>query len=106
MAYLPVNARSEFVSALAPGVLRLMKSFDGGVFETRCMFHDASPALNQPALSPMRGSGLGGVVDMLIEPAWTGLGEELDAFDECVQDATASAAAENSGTATHEAAER
>src|SRR5438874_5187445 len=41
-----------------------MNDADGCVVETRRMFHDASAASNQPARSPMRGSGLGAVVDM------------------------------------------
>jgi hypothetical protein len=55
---------SEFLSRASPGVLRLMKSFDGRVVETSRIFHAATPASNQPALSPTRGSGVGGVVDM------------------------------------------
>src|SRR4030088_1291565 len=65
MTYLPRNARSEFVRLLTPGVLRLMNCSDGGVFDSKRRFHDASAASNHPARSPMRGSGLGAVVDML-----------------------------------------
>src|SRR5437870_7082823 len=65
MAYFPVNARSEFTSLRSPGVLGLMNFSDGGVFDTSRRFQLASPALNQPAWRPTRGSGVGGVVDML-----------------------------------------
>src|ERR1051326_5205069 len=49
-----------------------MNADDGGVFEMSARFHAAVPALNHPAFSPTRGSGLGAVVDMLMgdgEPA-------------------------------------
>src|SRR6266568_7208792 len=68
MAYSPTNARSEFTSRRSPGVLGLMKLSDGGVFDTRRRFHPASPALNQPARSPTRGSGLGAAIDMFDVP--------------------------------------
>src|SRR5438093_13084312 len=64
MAYFPVNARSELVSLLSPGLLRLMKFSDGGVLDTSRRFQAASPALNQPAFSPTRGSGRGAAADM------------------------------------------
>src|SRR6478752_7822493 len=57
MTYFPVKVRSEFVSP--------MNSFGGGVCESTLRFQVASPASNWPALSPIRGSGLGGVGDML-----------------------------------------
>src|SRR6476619_2169134 len=57
MTYFPVKVRSEFVSP--------MNSFGGGVCESTLRFQVASCALNRPALSPIRGSGLGGVGDML-----------------------------------------
>src|SRR5690349_13688146 len=59
-----MNARSEFTNRRSPGVLSLMKSFDGRVIETGWRFQIAVPALNQPPLRPTRGSGEGGVVDM------------------------------------------
>src|SRR6478672_11419280 len=59
-----MNARSEFTNRRSPGVLSLMKSFDGLVIETGRRFHSAVPASNQPPLSPTRGSGEGGEVDM------------------------------------------
>ena len=49
----------------SPGSARLMKCSDGGVVETNRTFQAASAALNHPARSPTRGSGLGAVVDML-----------------------------------------
>ena len=36
----------------------------GGVCDSTCRFHEASPALNRPALSPTRGSGFGAVADV------------------------------------------
>src|ERR1041384_1652013 len=63
MAYGPMKARSELVSLRAPGVLGVMKSFDGGVFETTRRFHAASPAFIHPARRPTRGSGLGAAVE-------------------------------------------
>ena len=60
-----MNDRSELMNWKSPGVLRLMKSADGGVVDTRRRFHAASAAFIQPARSPTRGSGLGAVVDML-----------------------------------------
>src|SRR5919205_1914163 len=59
-----MNARSEFTNRRSPGVLSLMKSFEGRVIETGRRFQIAVPALNQPPLRPTRGSGEGGVVDM------------------------------------------
>src|ERR1700722_14598170 len=61
MTYLPSKARSEFVLST--------KSLDGGVFDRRRIFHDAWPASNNPPLRPTRGSGLGGVGDMLTPAA-------------------------------------
>lgn len=55
---------SEFQSRGSPGVLGFEKLADGGVFETTSRFQIASPGLYQPARRPMRGSGLGGEVDM------------------------------------------
>ena len=57
MTYLPVNARSECV---APS-----ESFDGGVVDTMRMFHAACPASHMPAFSPMRGSGVGIVAEII-----------------------------------------
>src|SRR5688500_6845109 len=62
---LPVKARSEFLSRASPGVVSLMNDADGRVLDTSVMFQRASPASNQPAFSPTRGSGLGGAADML-----------------------------------------
>src|SRR6476620_8469308 len=59
-----MNAISEFTNRRSPGVLSLMKSFDGRVMETGRRFQIAVPGLNQPPLRPTRGSGEGGVVDM------------------------------------------
>src|SRR5438034_5644919 len=47
----------------SPGLLRLMKSGEGGVVETSWMFQAASPASIHPAWSPTRGSGLGAAVE-------------------------------------------
>src|SRR5437773_3929976 len=47
----------------SPGLLRLMKSGEGGVVETSWMFQAASPASIHPARSPTRGSGLGAAVE-------------------------------------------
>src|SRR4051794_8569772 len=58
-----MKARSEFTSRRSPGVLSLMKSFDGRVIETGRRFQIAWPALNQPPLSPTRGSGDGALVE-------------------------------------------
>ncbi|MEO8199796.1 MAG: hypothetical protein ABI679_04670, partial [Gemmatimonadota bacterium] len=46
-----------------------MNFSDGCVFETTRRFQDASAAFINPARRPTRGSGLGGVVDMLPAPA-------------------------------------
>ena len=54
MAYLPVNARSEFVTPTNASV--------GGVDERSLMFHAASSASKSPAPRPTLGSGLGAVV--------------------------------------------
>src|SRR5437588_10470183 len=59
-----MNARSEFTNRRSPGVLSLMKSLDGCVMDTGRRFQSACPASHHPALSPTRGSGVGGVVDM------------------------------------------
>src|SRR5688572_26514680 len=59
-----MNARSEFVSLPSPGVLGLVNLSEGGVVDTSRRFQIASPGLYQPARNPMRGSGLGGDVDM------------------------------------------
>jgi len=66
----------------------LRKSFDGRVFETRRRFHAASPASNQPALSPTRGSGFGLVAETVV----FGAGAE-PADDEVDDDAHAAAEA-------------
>src|SRR5579872_1855121 len=50
---------SELIIAKSPGLLRLMNDGDGWVFDTRRRFHAATPASNQPALRPTRGSGIG-----------------------------------------------
>src|SRR5712691_6325580 len=63
IAYFPTNARSEFTSRLSPGVLGLMKLDDGGVLDSSRKFQLASPALNQPARRPTRGSGFGAAID-------------------------------------------
>src|SRR6476661_3575314 len=64
MTYFPVKLRSELVSPT--------NSFGGGVCDSTLRFQVASAASNWPALSPMRGSGLGGVGDMLppLEVEW------------------------------------
>src|SRR5689334_18576695 len=65
MTYFPVKARSELVYPT--------KSWEGGVCDTTFRFQVASCASNRPALSPTRGSGLGGVADMLppaVEVEW------------------------------------
>src|SRR3954466_5771757 len=59
-----MKAISEFTNRRSPGVLSLMKSLDGRVIDTGCRFQMAVPGLNQPPLSPTRGSGEGAVVDM------------------------------------------
>src|SRR5215207_1901255 len=57
MAYLPVNARSEFVTP---------RNFSaGGVVEIILRFHAACAASQRPAASPTRGSGLGAVADTI-----------------------------------------
>src|SRR5687767_379719 len=66
---LPVNARSEFVSRLSPGVVELVNFSDGRVDDTFRMFQIASPASHHPARSPTRGSGLGGTIDTMASVA-------------------------------------
>src|SRR5689334_22006566 len=82
-----MNARSEFTNRRSPGVLSLMKSFDGRVIDTGCRFQIAVPALNQPPLRPTRGSGEGGVVDM------SGAPESATPFIEALRAQAASASA-------------
>src|SRR5690242_1833144 len=60
----------------------------GCVVETRCMFHEAWPALNQPGLSPRRRSGLGADVDM--SGAGTALPAMVIAEPDVAQPATTS----------------
>jgi hypothetical protein len=70
-----------------------MNALDGGVFESNRRFHAAVPALNQPALRPTRGSGLGAVVDMFAgdgAPACVGV-----PVDDAVQPASATSASAN-----------
>src|SRR6187455_118884 len=57
MAYLPENARSECV---APSDFPV-----GGVVDTMFMFHAACAASHHPAFRPTRGSGEGGVPEMI-----------------------------------------
>src|SRR5947209_1869807 len=59
-----MKARSEFTNRRSPGVVSLMKSFDGRVNDTGFMFQIACAAVNHPAPSPTRGSGEGAVGDM------------------------------------------
>src|SRR5258706_5793656 len=58
-----MKATSELVRRRSPGVLGLMKSFEGGVFDTTRRFQAASPAFIHPARRPTRGSGLGAAVE-------------------------------------------
>src|SRR6185503_16881924 len=73
MTSLPMNAMSECVTPL--------KRADGGVFDSSRMFHAASAAFTRmirrgwlsiitesvlPGRSPTRGSGLGGVAELLV----------------------------------------
>src|SRR4051812_26990619 len=84
MTSLPRKAMSECVTPLKRGA--------GGVFDTRCMFQAASAAFTRmtrrawssiitesviPARSPTRGSGLGGVAELLV----TGVGALEDDID-------------------------
>src|SRR6476620_808013 len=64
MTYLPVKARSALVWP--------RNSRGGGVCDSTLRFQVASPASNNPAFSPTRGSGFGGVADMLpvVEVEW------------------------------------
>src|SRR5215210_5024110 len=92
MAYLLVNARSEFVTSTKFG--------DGGVLETTFKFQIASAASIFPAFSPIRGSGLGGFADM------SRLGEgppdslELDPAHAAVANRAAARDSDRSGVAT------
>jgi hypothetical protein len=61
-----------------------MNEGDGSCFATTLRFQIASPASIQPAFSPMRGSGLGGDVDM------SGAGYVLVLEDGAAQAAAAS----------------
>src|SRR5690242_2157064 len=58
MTYLPLKARSALVWP--------RNSRGGGVCDRTLRFQVASCALNRPALRPTRGSGVGGVADMLL----------------------------------------
>src|SRR5436190_7619029 len=60
----------------------------GCVVETRCRFHEACPALNQPGLNPRRRSGLGADVD--ISGAGTALPAIVMAEPDVAQPATTS----------------
>src|SRR5215204_3534221 len=92
MAYLPVNARSEFVTSTKFG--------EGGVLETTFRFQIASAASILPARRPTRGSGLGAFADM------SGLGEgppdslELDPAHAAVASRAAARDSDRSGVAT------
>src|SRR5262245_30206676 len=71
MAYLPVNARSELVTP--------WNSCDGGVCESTRRFQAASPGSVSPALRPIRGSGEGGVAEVVTAGAGAPpAAEELD----------------------------
>src|SRR6188508_2083861 len=61
MAYLPLNARSELVTP--------WNWDDGGVCESTRRFQAASPASVRPARRPTRGSGEGGVAEVVTEGA-------------------------------------
>jgi len=82
---------SEFHSLESPGVVRFKKLGDGRVFDTTSRFQLACPGSNQPARSPIRGSGLGGDVDMSTAG---------DGADPAVEDDDAHAAAERTPTAS------
>src|SRR6185295_19492501 len=64
MTYLPLKARSALVWP--------RNSRGGGVCDSTLRFQVASCASNSPALSPTRGSGSGGVADMVlvVEVEW------------------------------------
>src|SRR5262245_53100616 len=57
MTYLPVNAKSELVMPL--------NFSDGGVVDSRRMFHAACAASHRPAARPTRGSGLGALSETI-----------------------------------------
>src|SRR5215510_4652550 len=82
MAYLPLNARSEFV---AP------RNFsDGCVFDTTRRFQVASAAFIRPAPKPTRGSGDGGEVE---SPACGGVEPCADNVDGATAESESSAIA-------------
>ena len=54
---------------------------DGRVLETRRRFHAASPASNQPGLSPTRGSGFGFVAETVVLGAGAEPAEDDDDVD-------------------------
>src|SRR5579864_6243536 len=67
MTYFPLKARSLFVLRnVGPGPFGSKNGSGGRTAASSCMFHDACPASGQPAFNELRGSGLGGEVDMLI----------------------------------------
>src|SRR5215469_8380132 len=66
MTYLPLKARSLFVLRnVGPGPFGSKNGSGGRTAASSCTFHDACPASGQPAFTELRGSGLGGSVDML-----------------------------------------
>ena len=106
MAYLPVNARSEFVTPV--------NSSAGGLFDSSRRFHCVSAARStiirfvvsfghfavEPARRPTRGSGLGGDIDM----SAAGDGDDDDDDDDMAQASAnnrpAASDRESSGRAT------
>src|SRR5215468_3985224 len=82
MAYLPLNAKSEFVA---------WRNFsDGSVFDSTRRFHDASAASIRPARRPTRGSGDGGEV---VSPACGGVEPCADSVDGATAESESSAIA-------------
>src|SRR5262245_46361796 len=92
MAYLPVNERSEFVAPM---------NFGGGdVFESTRRFHDASPAVLNPARRPTRGSGLGGDIERFPVCAGLAVGVGVVDVEVDVDDAHAASVSNDTTPAT------
>src|SRR6185503_7758816 len=87
------------MNAKSPGFAGLTNCGDGGVFETSLIFHEAMPGFIQPARRPTRGSGEGGVCDML---AGGGAGAAVFVeLERLVVDEVAHAATDNPTMAQH-----
>src|SRR6478752_6749244 len=90
-----MKARSELVAPSKPS--------GAGVVETSLMFQAASPASRSPALRPMRGSGLGGFIDMERGAAATDVDEDAHAAAYTAAPSSAGSSAQRAGAPKNDA---